>query len=137
MDGQKAKVANIWQSSYGPSKKKSISKMNKWDKKAKKKFLVGYCENIKDYLLYDPVARNIIIARYVVVMENIDDSSATMKIGHLKKREEQDTSVSQKDEIFIPGNSSSNTDTSYSDILSPEEMDLVFMQRDSSTPENV
>lgn len=28
-------------------------------------------------------------------MENIDDSSATMKIGHLKKREEQDTSVSR------------------------------------------
>ncbi|KAJ8737027.1 hypothetical protein PYW07_000298 [Mythimna separata] len=117
-------------------------KRRKWDKKAKKMFLVGYSENIKGYRMYDPIARNIIVARDVVVMENIDDSSATtITINEerppegVQEEEEQDTSVSQKDETFIPGNSSSDTDTSYSDTLSPEDMDLVSMQRDSSTPE--
>lgn len=119
----------------------------KWDKKAKKMFLVGYSENIKGYRLYDPVARDVITARDVVVMENIDDSSATTitidesrppveaEEEHVSVSEEWDTSNSQMDRTFIPNDSSNDTDDSYSDTLSPEDLDLLPTQCDTNLPE--
>ncbi|CAH2088142.1 unnamed protein product [Euphydryas editha] len=122
-------------------------KRRKWDKKAKKMFLVGYSENVKGYRLCDPVARDVTIARDVVVMENIDDSSMTtitvnesrppedVKEEEVSLSEEQDISESQKDKTFIPSNSSSDTDDSYSDTLSPEDLDILSTQCDTNVPE--
>ncbi|CAH2103986.1 unnamed protein product [Euphydryas editha] len=122
-------------------------KRRKWDKKAKKMFLVGYSENVKGYRLYDPVARDVTIARDVVVMENIDDSSMTtitvnesrppedVKEEEVSLSEEQDTSENQNDKTFIPSNSSSDADDSYSDTLSPEDLDLFSTQCDTNVPE--
>ncbi|GBP26968.1 Retrovirus-related Pol polyprotein from transposon TNT 1-94 [Eumeta japonica] len=49
-------------------------KRRKWDKKAKKMYLVGYSENVKGYRLYDPILRDVIVGRDVVIMEKTDDS---------------------------------------------------------------
>lgn len=122
-------------------------KRKKWDKKAKKMFLVGYSENIKGYRLYDPVARDVTVARDVVIMENIDDRSTTTitideSISHENAQEEetsesenQDASESQKDKTFIPSDFSSETDDSYSDTLAPEDMDLQSTQCNINVPE--
>ncbi|CAH2100912.1 unnamed protein product [Euphydryas editha] len=80
-------------------------------------------------------------------MENIDDSSMTtitvnesrspedVKEEEVSLSKEQDTSESQKDKTFIPSNSSSNADDSYSDTLSPEDLDLLSSQCDTNVPE--
>ncbi|CAG9565764.1 unnamed protein product [Danaus chrysippus] len=115
-------------------------KRKKWDKKAKKMFLVGYSESIKGYRLYDPEARDVITARDVVVMENTDDSSATTitidesrppkeaEEEHDSVSEEQDTSDNPMDETFIPNESSNDTDDSYCDTLSPDDLDVLPTQ---------
>lgn len=68
--------------------------------------------------MYDPVARDVAIARDVVVMENIIDSSMTTitidesrphedaEEEEVSVSEEQDTNENQKDRTFIPSDSS-------------------------------
>ncbi|CAH1380519.1 unnamed protein product [Tenebrio molitor] len=63
-------------------------KRRKWDKKAGKMYLVGYSDNIKGYRLYDPESRKIIVARDVVVMENVSDNSTTATLVEDKEQPE-------------------------------------------------
>lgn len=49
-----------------PKKKRS-----KWDKKAEKKYLAGFSETTKSYnRLYNPGNKNVIMSRYVNIMED-------------------------------------------------------------------
>ncbi|GBP67621.1 Retrovirus-related Pol polyprotein from transposon TNT 1-94 [Eumeta japonica] len=52
----------------------SYSKKKEMGQKAKKMYLVGYSENVKGYRLYDPISRDVIVGRDVVIMEKTDDS---------------------------------------------------------------
>lgn len=121
-------------------------KRRKWDKKAKKMYLVGYSENVKGYRLYDPISRDVIVARDVVVMENTDASSTTSIV--IKENKEPDESAdavpvtssddeNQNDKTYVPDNSSSDTDDSFVDTssLSPEERNLISRQCDINLPE--
>lgn len=47
-------------------------KRTKWDKKAKQMTLVGFSDHVKGYRLYDPVKKDIIISRDVVIIENVN-----------------------------------------------------------------
>ncbi|CAG9564386.1 unnamed protein product [Danaus chrysippus] len=92
-------------------------------------------------------ARDVITARDVVVMENTDDSSATTitidesrppkeaEEEHDSVSEEQDTSDNPMDETFIPNESSNDTDDSYCDTLSPDDLDVLPTQCDTNLPE--
>lgn len=44
-------------------------KRTKWDKKSKKHILVGFCENVKGYRIYDPIRNMITTSRDIVVLE--------------------------------------------------------------------
>lgn len=46
-------------------------KRSKWDKKSKKHILVGFCDNVKGYRIYDPVKNKITISRDVIISEKI------------------------------------------------------------------
>ncbi|GBP64811.1 Protein EFR3 homolog cmp44E [Eumeta japonica] len=108
--------------------------------------LVGYSENVKGYRLYDPTSHNVIVARDVVFMENIDDSLTTSIAiegkNHLVRSADM-ASPSNSDEensndkTYVPDNSSSDTDDSYTDTMSmsPETRDLVNQQCDVNLPE--
>ncbi|CAG9568174.1 unnamed protein product [Danaus chrysippus] len=92
-------------------------------------------------------ARDVITARDVVVMENTDDSSATTitidesrppkeaEEEHDSVSEEQDTSDNPMDETFMPNESSNDTDDSYCDTLSPDDLDVLPTQCDTNLPE--
>lgn len=62
-------------------------KRRKWDKKAVRMLLVGYSENTKGYRLYDPESQKIIVARDVIIMENIPENSATLLVEDIQQPE--------------------------------------------------
>jgi hypothetical protein len=78
-------------------------KRRKWDKKAGKMYLVGYSDNIKGYRLYDPESRKIIVARDVVVMENVSDNSTTATLVEDKEQPEPEE-VSELDSTDVEDN---------------------------------
>lgn len=120
-------------------------KRRKLDKKAKQMFLVGYSENVKGYRLYDPVSRDVIVARDVVIMEKTDDSSTTIVIEEKEQPERTAEMVpvsssdkeNQCDKTYVPDSSSSDTDDSYFDTLSlsPEGRKLIAKQCDPNLPD--
>lgn len=78
-------------------------KRQKWDKKAQKKYLVGYSENIKGYRLYDPKTRSVTIARDVVFMEGRNEGGATVIVDipeekDMQQRNEQE-SMNKSEEL--------------------------------------
>lgn len=44
-------------------------KRTKWDRKSKKYILVGYCDNVKGYRIYDPVKNQVTTSRDVIIQE--------------------------------------------------------------------
>lgn len=108
-------------------------KRKKWDKKAKKMFLVGYSEYIKGYRLYNPVSREVSVARDVVIMEDINDSITSVIVEDDKQPDKSTVPVSssededQNDSTYIP-EESSDTDESFLDTLSPEENNISSSQ---------
>lgn len=51
-------------------------KRRKWDKKSNKMLLLGFCENVKGYRVYDPSTRNVTTSRDVTVIEKINQNMA-------------------------------------------------------------
>ncbi|GBP06449.1 Retrovirus-related Pol polyprotein from transposon TNT 1-94 [Eumeta japonica] len=120
-------------------------KRRKWDKKAKKMYLVGYSENVKGYRLYDPILRDVIVGRDVVIMEKTDDSLSS-SIG-IEENRPLDTSAekvpendsdeeNQHDETYVPDVASDSED-SFEDTmtLSPEAEDIISQESVESLPE--
>ncbi|CAH1378632.1 unnamed protein product, partial [Tenebrio molitor] len=85
-------------------------KRRKWDKKAGKVYLVGYSDNIKGYRLYDPESRKIIVARDVVVMENVSDNSTTATLVEDKEQPEPEDEMTSESEDSL-NESSASIDT--------------------------
>lgn len=121
-------------------------KRRKWDKKAKKMYLVGYSENVKGYRLYDPKSRSVIVARDVVIMEKIDDNPTTSILieeqSHPDESADKDSvnssdNENQNDKTYIPDISSSESDDSFVDTLSmsPEAKNIASRQFDVNLPE--
>lgn len=114
----------------------------KWDRKAKKLFLVGYSENIKGYRLYDPESKSVTVARDVVVMEPENDSMTTQIILQESSEEKQDSVVDKQsdkssydtedeqtnnhDETYIPEEFSSESEDSFQETssLMPEDTEI-------------
>lgn len=127
-------------------------KRRKWDKKAKKMYLVGYSENIKGYRLYDPISRDVIVARDVVVMENTDNSLTTSIVIEDSTQLERSTEAesdqdgenhsdleeeNQNDKTYVPESSVSDSEDSFVDSMpmSPESEDIVSKNSDLNLPE--
>ncbi|GBP40883.1 Retrovirus-related Pol polyprotein from transposon TNT 1-94 [Eumeta japonica] len=121
-------------------------KRRKWDKKAKKMYLVGYSENVKGYRLYDPISRDVIVGRDVVIMEKTDDSLSS-SIG-IEENRPLDTSAekvpendsdeeNQHDETYVPDDVASDSEDSFEDTmtLSPEAEDIISQDSVESLPE--
>lgn len=79
----------------------------KWDKKAVKHILVGYCETTKGYRLYNPNTRKIVISRDVTVLEEICESKIVLETK--TQQGETSSSVGEESETL------SSTDTSSED----------------------
>lgn len=105
-------------------------KRRKWDKKSTRKLLVGYSENTKGYRLFDPASQNIVIARDVVIMEDVHDNTAAILIEEKQQPEcvtvtqivedsessRSDDSMQQddvNDVTYVPSELSSEDDTFY------------------------
>ncbi|GBP47870.1 Retrovirus-related Pol polyprotein from transposon TNT 1-94 [Eumeta japonica] len=108
-------------------------------------YLVGYSENVKGYRLYDPILRDVIVGRDVVIMEKTDDSLSS-SIG-IEENRPLDTSAekvpendsdeeNQHDETYVPDVASDSED-SFEDTmtLSPEAEDIISQDSVESLPE--
>lgn len=83
-------------------------KRQKFDKKSKKKILIGFCENIKGYRLYDPISKSVVISRDVIVNEKVSESKNFDILLDSDEQKELPSSVGDENEI---SSSESNEET--------------------------
>lgn len=71
-------------------------KRQKWDKKAAKMILVGYCENSKGYRFMDPKSHKVVKSRDVMFMENChhNNISVTVDENYVSAKESQTATAS-------------------------------------------
>lgn len=71
----------------------------KWDKKAKKHYLVGYADNVKGYRLYNSETNKMITSRDVTIMEPFGDTEMTQVVisedqetlsGHIEEHDDSE-----------------------------------------------
>jgi hypothetical protein len=119
-------------------------KRRKWDKKAGKMYLVGYSDNIKGYRLYDPESRKIIVARDVVVMENVSDNSTTATLIEDKEQPEPeevseldstDVEDNVNDVTYIPSEMTSESEDSLNESSASIDTTAIAQLDTSNVPE--
>lgn len=59
----------------------------KWDKKSKKHILVGYGDAVKGYRLYDPETKDVIMARNVVIIEEVSNVNSCGSVDEVEESE--------------------------------------------------
>lgn len=89
-------------------------KRTKWDRKSKKHILVGFCDNVKGYRIYDPIRNQVFTSRDVVIQEKpMRPDTVTVPI-------ESTDSVGELAEESVvnlePLNKSSSSESDYLDV---------------------
>jgi hypothetical protein len=119
-------------------------KRRKWDKKAGKMYLVGYSDNIKGYRLYDPESRKIIVARDVVVMENVSDNSTTATLvedteqpepEEVSELDSTDVEDNVNDVTYIPSEMTSESEDSLNESSASIDTTAIAQLDTSNVPE--
>lgn len=125
----------------------------KWDKKAKKLFLVGYADNTKGYRLYDPITKTVTVARDVIIMEKECDSMTSQinvqersdiqdSVGEKQSENVQDLSsqeaesdeqIDEHDETYVPVEELSDSEDSYHEsmTLTSEDREVSSQQQNT------
>lgn len=75
----------------------------KWDKKAEKKILVGYTEDVNAYGAYDFKNNSVGVSRDVIVFENVKSNVAT-------GRDDKKTEISENVIVSVSGSQNPPTE---------------------------
>lgn len=115
-------------------------KRRKFDKKSKKMILIGFCENIKGYRLFDPITKSIVTSRDVIVnektpkstdipdliLENDSYDEISTSVGDTSENLGENSSLNEPSEVFSDSSEEynpqedlpdSDTSSSYQDVL--------------------
>lgn len=115
----------------------------KWDKKAEKKILVGYSENVKGYRVYDFKNHSVSVSRDVIILEDVknnirsksdDKETEVSKEVVVSVGESQKLSAEQNDTAETPDNEHEIADSSSDSDETADSMEF-DSNDDSYVPE--
>lgn len=128
-------------------------KRRKFDKKSKKMILIGFCENVKGYRLYDPITKIIVTSRDVIINEKLSNGSEVFdlilnednynevpaSVGDIDQSDILESSVEQNEASSVSSDEyapqeDSDGSSSYPDVVEDSTEEQKTVRRTSRQP---